>query len=90
MYIRPEFEKELKKLKIKTVFIKNFNDQFKGLRSFDDVKGTYKKVAKERKLAQLNAMTSFRMFIIYAFTWKNTPQGHDFWWDIFKKAEGCY
>ena len=84
MYIRPEFEKELKKLKIKTAFIKNFNDQFKGLQ------GTYKKVAKERKLAQLNAMTSFRMFILYAFTWKNTPQGHDFWWDIFKKVEGLY
>ena len=83
MYIRPEFEKELKKLRIKTAFIKNFNDQFKGLQ------GTCKKEAKERKIAQLNIAKSFHFFVVYAFIWKNTPQGHDFWWDIFKKAEGC-
>lgn len=80
MYIKPEFEKELKKLKIKTAFIKNFNDQFKGLQ------GTYKKEAKERKIAQLNTAKSFHFFVVYAFTWGNTPQGYDFWWDIFKKT----
>ena len=79
MYIRPEFEKKLKKLRIKTAFIKNFNDQFKGLQ------GTYKKEAKERRLAQLNTTGSFRFFITQAFIWKNTPQGHIFWWDVSLK-----
>lgn len=79
MYIRPEFEKELKKLRIKTAFIKNFNDQFKG------PQGTYKKEAKERRIAQLNTAESFRFFIGHAFVWKNTPQGYDFWLGIFKR-----
>ena len=84
MYIKPEFEKELKKLKIKTIFIKNFNDQFKRLQ------GTYRTDIKRRRLAQLNKEAFFHIFITFAFSWENTPQGYKFWLDIYERYSDKY
>jgi hypothetical protein len=73
--LKPEFEKKLKKLKIKTKFLKNCRNPKwrKDLRSADFYR---------RKMNEAN---SWPFFIDYAFQWVESPEGHEFWKDIANK-----
>ena len=68
---KPEFEKKLKELRIKTKFVKNWiaNKWF----SNDP------KYCRERAL---NAV-GWKEFMIWAFSWELTPEGYEYWNQIF-------
>jgi len=63
---KSEFENKLKKLKIKTKFIKN-------LRNY---KRTY------LTLERLNAIHNWEDFISLSFKWSSTPEGFEYWDNI--------
>jgi hypothetical protein len=67
---KPEFEKKLKKLKIKTKFVKNWKAN----------KWATSNPTANRELAlQVN---SWEEFIMYAFGWNMTSEGYDYWYNI--------
>lgn len=68
---KPEFETKLKKLKIKTKFVKNFNDP----------KWSNPNITKENQIECLNALGWF-IFVVFAFNWKNTQEGQEYWENI--------
>jgi hypothetical protein len=65
---KSEFEAKLKKLKIKTKFIKNWKAN-KWENNDDPI--------YSRNIA--NNTTSWNIFIVWAFNWKLTPEGHCYW-----------
>jgi hypothetical protein len=62
----PEFENKLKRLKVKTKFIKNVNKYKR-----DSYIGT--------NHLSLNKESEWLFFIANAFPWSNSPEGIDFW-----------
>lgn len=64
---KPEFEKELLRLGVKTRFLKNRIEYCNATNS--DVLDIYDG-------------TSFKMFIDLAFQWHKTPEGGEFWRDV--------
>lgn len=67
------FESKLKELKIKTKFVKNFNNP----------KWDYSNKEQLRK----NCLNTnyWDDFISFAFNWSNSPEGHDYWSNIENK-----
>jgi hypothetical protein len=71
---KTEFEEKLKKLKIKTKFVKNLkNPQW----SFMDMIDSYKQ--------KFENATSWKTFVVYSFRWERTPEGHLYWERISNK-----
>jgi len=70
LIIKPEFDKKLKKLGIKTRFLKNFKKEHAN---------------PEISLQLINNHENFYGFIDDAFVWDNTPEGYDYWHEISKK-----
>jgi mRNA-degrading endonuclease RelE of RelBE toxin-antitoxin system len=71
---KPEFEKKLKKLKIKTKFVKNLkNPQW----PHPDKTNYYKQ--------EFENAPNWKMFIHYAFNWARTPEDHFYWERISNK-----
>ena len=69
---RPEFEEKLKKLKIKTKFVKYWKAN----------KQTNTADSKYCREHALNA-TDWKRFIIWAFSWELTEEGYDYWDEIY-------
>jgi len=69
--INPGFEAKLKKLKIKTIFLKNCRNP-KWIKP--ESTNIYRKKMNETK--------SWSLFIVYAFPWPNTPEGYEYWQEI--------
>jgi len=69
LIIKPEFDKKLKKLRVKTRFLNNLKRE----------PNTWK------TLYFLNKCDSFMAFIFSAFSWGDTPEGNDYWHEISKK-----
>jgi len=61
---KPEFETKLKKLRIKTLFVKRLRED-----------GPLNK----RRVSSLNGMISFCSFIMGSFIWNDTKEGYKFW-----------
>ena len=61
---KPEYEKELIRLGVKTRFLRNrierCNESGKYIHAIDD-------------------LDTFQKFILNAFIWEDTPEGHSFW-----------
>lgn len=72
---KPEFEKKLKDLGIKTRFVKNFLNRNKKDR------WTFTSVDNEKALDYIQS-GSFTFLIFYAFNWELTPEGHGYWLEI--------
>jgi len=70
LIIKPEFDKKLKRLRVKTRFLNNLKGQHYN---------------PEISLQLLNKCRSFSSFVISAFCWDNTPEDYDYWHDISKK-----
>jgi hypothetical protein len=70
--INPGFEAKLQRLGIKEKFIENCKNSKWDVPSKDYVD-------------QMNKATLWDFFIIYAFNWKDTPEGFDFWANIADK-----
>jgi hypothetical protein len=68
---QPAFEKKLKKLRIKTKFVKNFNNP----------KWVTPDLFDYRRKSCLTSV-SWRCFITCAFYWTNTSEGYAYWDDI--------
>ena len=64
---KPEFEKKLKELRIKTKFVKNIN---------------FQKNHTKVEIEELNEINHWTHFIRSAFIFKKTPEGIDYWWGI--------
>lgn len=76
--IKPEHEKELRKLRILTKFKKNLNNGW--LRNCPSEKN------KKYLLHQLqNINLPFHGLIKQGFIWYNTPEGYGFWCNIYSK-----
>ena len=65
---KPEFEKKLKELKIKTKFVKNFTSKEHG----------HTKLSEWEQELFRNT-DNWHDFIIYSFVWRNTSEGKFFW-----------
>lgn len=67
---KPEFEEKLKKLGIKKQFVKNYlkEDKWEGA----DISLAYGQ-------EQFNQAEDWYHFILWAFYWRNTPEGDSFW-----------
>jgi len=63
---KPEFEKKLKRLKIKTKFVRNLRN----------CKFVY------TNLGLLNITNDWEDFIRLAFKWSNSPEGFEYWDNI--------
>jgi hypothetical protein len=69
---KPEFEMKLRKLKIKTKFIKNLLNYNKS------------KVIDERTtIEDLNSFTTWTNFIGNSFNWRISPEGNKYWITIY-------
>jgi hypothetical protein len=64
---KPEFEAKLKKLKIKTKFVKNWKAN------------KWKVTNPIYQREKANSADNWEWFIIYAFSWQLAPEGHDYW-----------
>lgn len=66
---KPEFESELKRLKVKKIFIENvlavYNDSYKTI--------------PMHIINALNSRETFKRFVYSAFIFEDTPQGESFW-----------
>lgn len=71
---KPEFEKKLKELKIKTKFVKNWIANKWNISSDPEY----------ARHCALNAV-EWKEFIIWAFNWDLTPEGHNYWDEIYHK-----
>lgn len=63
---KPKFEKKLRELGVRSQFMKNIVRETRG-------------VKLNEKLSFLKKQKEWDDFIRLAFTWENTPEGHDFW-----------
>lgn len=63
---KPKFEKKLRELGVRSQFMKNIVRETRG-------------VKLNEKLSFLKQQKKWDDFIRLAFTWENTPEGHDFW-----------
>ena len=70
LIIKPEFDKKLKKLRVKTRFLNNLKK---------------KRANPEMALQHLNSHKNFSEFISDAFFWDNTPEGTIYWYEISLK-----
>ena len=68
---KKEFEDKLKKLRIKTRFVKNFRNPKWDIPINED---KYKKL--------FNSAKDWNSFIGYAFQWHNTPERFQYWCEI--------
>lgn len=71
---KPEFETKLKKLRIKTKFVKN-------LHTIKDYGMPYNIYYGKKQFENAEIWSDF---ICYAFSWDKTPEGEDFWYNIYK------
>lgn len=67
---KPEFESELKRLKVKKLFVNNILKV-----GLDNVYTTI----PMREVNILNSYSDFNSFIYSAFIFRNTPEGDAFW-----------
>jgi hypothetical protein len=70
---KSDFELKLKRLRIKTLFLKEIK------------KSGPKKIRIIDRAIRLNGKSNWSSFIQSAFVWGNTGDGHDFWYEISKK-----
>lgn len=70
---KPEFEAKLKKLKIKTKFVKNFNNP----------KWIIPENTESYREGCLNA-ECWTDFINMSFSWRNSPEGFVYWYKILQ------
>lgn len=73
---KPEFEKKLKDLRIKTKFVKNFNKK-----EWPNSINNYECNIENMHKQCLNA-TSWYAFVVYAFNWDITPEKQEYWSNI--------
>jgi len=74
---KPEFEKKLKKLKIKTKFIKNLrNPKWTILPNLNIMEMNYKRMKYKERFENSK---NWSEFISHAFNWINSPEGFDYW-----------
>lgn len=66
---KPKFETKLRRLGVRSQFMKNIVREARG-------------VKLNEKLSFLKQQKEWDDFIAWAFTWENTPEGHDFWQKI--------
>jgi len=71
LIIRPKFDTKLKKLRIKTKFLKYCKNPKWGNPSY-----------AERCVEIQNTTLDWTVFISHAFQWTNTPEGGDYWSNI--------
>jgi hypothetical protein len=69
---KKEFEDKLKKLRIKTKFVKNIRNQHKGSKL-------------QQRIQYLDRITYWKNFVSAAFFWVNTPEGWKYWVKISYK-----
>ena len=72
--IKPEFMAKLKKLRVKTKFMNNIMDP-----------KWINMLRKEEYLTDTLTLGSWYGFIGNAFNWENSPEGYNFWQDIYSK-----
>jgi len=73
---KSKFEKKLKKLRIKTIFVENFKKR-ENWRLLPD--------NNKEAVEELNNCRTFAGFFQSAFSWRKTPQAYKYWDDIFTK-----
>ena len=74
---KPEFESKLKRLRIKTKFVKNLKGYVKQIGVSDSNQEILNQIIKN-----LNTSSSWDLFITRAFTWCETPEGRGYWLEI--------
>jgi len=75
---KPEFEAKLKKLKIKTKFVKERKAHLLAKKNGDETRRFVNQIVFE-------GTNNWRTFINNAFDWSRTADGDNFWEMIFEK-----
>lgn len=74
LFFKPEHERKLKKLKIKTEFCRELRRKYPNGKQADTMYPyTLKKFMERQK------EWNFSEFVSWAFTWAETARGHSFW-----------
>jgi hypothetical protein len=76
---KKEFEDKLKKLKIKTKFLKNLTVESVNSNTSKDFK-TIEDVVKH-----LNSRANWERFLVESFSWWHSNEGADYWRDFHNK-----
>jgi hypothetical protein len=76
--IKKEFDDKLRKLRIRQKFVRN-------IITCDRHNMSMKGYTPEEVISHLNDYVNWKHFIIHAFDWENSPEGHKFWNSIMNK-----